>query len=69
MRTGNQMERKKQYEIYLFGRKSICPECSGLLTSIGDMQYHCIDCRLNFDVIDVGRSDDKVICEVLSWRM
>lgn len=54
---------KKQYEIYLFGRKSICPECSGLFTSFGNMQYHCIDCQSRFSVVDVGRSDNKAICE------
>ena len=53
----------KQYEIYLFSRKSICPVCSGLLTSSGNMRYYCIDCKTNFSVVDVGRSDDKVICE------
>lgn len=54
---------KRQYEIYLFGRKAICPECSGLLTSAEEMKYHCIDCLSNFSVIDMGRSDDKAICE------
>lgn len=54
---------KKQYEIYLFGRRSICPECSGLLTSLGNMQYHCIDCSSKFSVVDNGRSDNKAICE------
>lgn len=54
---------RKQYEIYLFGRRSICPVCSGLLTSLGNMQYHCIDCKTNFSVVDVGRSDNKAVCE------
>ena len=53
----------KQFELYLFGHKSICPKCSGLLTSTGDMKYHCIDCKTNFFVVDMGPSDDKVICE------
>lgn len=54
----------KNCEIYLFGRKAICPECSGLLTSIGDMKYYCIDCHTTFNVIDTGRNDSKVVCEI-----
>lgn len=55
---------KKQYEIYLFSRKSICPECKGLLTTAGNMKYYCIDCYSIFNVINTGRSDNKVICEI-----
>lgn len=55
---------KRQYEIFLFGCKSICPECSGLLTTIGNMKYYCIDCHSIFNVVDIGRSDNKVICEI-----
>ena len=53
-----------RYNIHLFGRKAVCPKCSGMLLADGEgMQYRCIDCKQMFKIVDLGVTDKEAICE------
>ena len=55
---------KERYNIYLFGRKAVCPVCSGMLAAIGkNLHYTCIDCHSSFQIVDGGLTDNEVVCE------
>lgn len=54
----------RQHRIFPFGRKAICPDCSGLLSMTEEYgQYKCCDCKSVFKVISEGITDKDVICE------
>ena len=56
-----------RYSIYLFERKAVCPKCSGMLASVGeDILYCCIDCKERFKIVDIGQTDNEVVCELIT---
>lgn len=56
-----------KYNIYLFGRKAVCPKCSGMLADFGGgIQYCCIDCNGIFEVVSTGQIDNEVVCKLIT---
>lgn len=54
---------KNEYILYPFGTKAICPECAGILKTVGELgTYKCFDYKSNFKVLDNGINDKSVIC-------
>lgn len=55
--------KNKQYVLFPFGKKAICPACSGLLfmTEIQG-KYKCYDCKAMFNIVGEGITDRDVFC-------
>lgn len=54
----------EKVNIYLLGRKAICPACSGLAQlSTEEGIVVCIDCKSRYDVVEVGMTEKELICE------
>lgn len=46
-------------QIYVFGIKAKCPECSGLMSKIGAFtMYRCNDCGSTFRVEELDKRED-----------
>lgn len=59
----------KRYGIYLFERKAVCPNCSGMLMAIGEaLRYRCIDCKSAFKIVDMGLTENEVVCEQIKRK-
>lgn len=54
-----------RFTIYLNGRVSVCPKCSGMLVPVTIwFGYRCIDCGAKYEVVsDDTVSERELICE------
>ena len=61
----NSMVQNKQYTVHIIGVRAICPICSGAALLISkDGKIWCKDCCTIFKIVDFGRNDKEMICEV-----
>lgn len=51
----------KKHMVMLLGRKAICPECSGVLSMVGEDRMRCIDCKEWFDILEPGRMEGEIL--------
>lgn len=59
------MDKNKQYTVHIVGVRAICPICSGAaLLSVENKKIWCIDCKTVYRIVDFGRNDKEMICEV-----
>lgn len=54
-----------KFVIYLIGKVSICPRCSGLLVrSTEGFGFHCHDCHMKMEVVSGETlSERELVCE------
>ena len=52
------------YNVYIYGRKAICPICSGAMAQSGEHgKYLCADCGAVLDIVDFSQREDYMLCK------
>lgn len=53
-------EARREYLAMGHGGKLICPECAGMMTAQGPLQFRCVDCHALYDASEGGLADKEI---------
>lgn len=54
---------KQTYNIYVIGRRAVCPTCSGMALLQEELNnIRCIDCGDAFKIEGAGMTDREIVC-------
>lgn len=56
-----------KYVLYMNGRVSTCPRCSGMIRPDNEEEFKCIDCGLRLrPTVEETMNEREVVCEEVS---